>query len=49
MDYETEEQVLFLPFFSATATSRSTAAYLWGCAYGGGLAGALPATTETAN
>lgn len=46
MDYETEKQILF---FCATAVSKNTKAYHWGCAYGGGLAGVLPTTMDTAN
>lgn len=38
-----------LPFFPATAISKIPEAYLWGCAHGGCLTVALPATRETAN
>lgn len=45
MDYKTEEQVLFLSF----VLLLTTGACFWGCAYGGCLTTALPATRERAN
>lgn len=44
-----KENNKFSSFLYATAISKTTGAYLWGCAYGGCLTVALPATRETTN
>lgn len=48
MDYKTEEQVLFVSFVWPLFLLLTTGACLLGCAYGGCLTAALPATRETA-
>lgn len=44
-----KEKNKFSSFLHATAISKITGAYLWGCAYGECLTVALPAIRETTN